>query len=305
MFSLKTRFFLAVFLTGALVLSYAFFVLERQREMRSLLTGALSRDIEAMNAANGIKHALVLHDDVIFRYLSTGDAQLLEDSARTRDWARLEMGKLSAVSGSATVRNLLRDLERESREYFSEVRKLIAAAPIPVRPGEKESILKVIQWARQVPEHQRTVSLLSAKGRAHLVRIYSLCEKLVDIHRLKMEELQRELKAGLQADRQALLRGSVAVFAGTLFLSIFTAFSVLLPLRDLQAGISRVLKGDLSVEILPRGPDELGRIAMAFNSMTRSLKEHQDKLLRDHGRIDRALQLTLLPERPGHRGGAR
>lgn len=281
MLSLKTRFFLASFLTGALVLGFAFFLLERQREMRALLTGALSRDIQAMTAAAAIKHDFVLYDDTVFRYLSTGDATLLPESDRARERARLEMGRLAALSESPTVRELLRDLERESQSYFGEVRRLLAAAPIPQIPGEKQSILSVIQWAKQVPEHQRTVSLLSSKGRARLVRIYSLCEKLVDVHRLKMEELQVSLRLGLEEDRRALLRGAFVVLAGTLFLSLFAALSVLLPLGDLLGGIRKVLGGDLSVEVMPRASDELGRVTQAFNSMTRRLKEDQEKLVRE------------------------
>jgi diguanylate cyclase (GGDEF)-like protein len=281
MLSLKTRFFLASFLTGALVLGFAFFLVQRQEGMRSLLTGALSRDIQAMHAAAGIKHDFVYFDDLVFRYLSTGDAQLLEESAKARRRAQLEMGELTSLSESPTVRDLLQDLDRESRDYFAEVQRLLAAAPIPEVPGEKESILNVILWARQVPARQRNLSLLSSKGRAHLVRVYSLCDKLVDVHRLKLEEVQRSLRQGLQEDRETLLRGSLVVFTGTLFLSAFAALSVLMPLGDLLKGIRRVLEGDLGVEIIPRGADEMGRIAMAFNSMARSLKENQEKLVRE------------------------
>ena len=281
MLSLKSRFFLASFLTGALVIGYAVLLLSRQTEMRDLLTGSLSRDIEAMNSAASIKHDFVLYDDLIFRYLSTGDPELLAESAGVRDRARLETGRLLTLSESPTVRELLHDLDKESADYSEEVRRLIAAAPVPKVPGEKESILSVLKWAQQVPEHQRTVSVLSSKGRSHLVRIYSLCEKLVDVHRVRMEEVQKDLRAGLEQDRQVMVRGSAVVFAGTLFLSLFAALSVLLPLGDLQEGIGKVLGGDLNVEVIPRGKDELGRVTQAFNSMARSLKEKEDKLIRE------------------------
>lgn len=281
MLSLKTRFLLASALTGALVLGFAVLLLERQRAMRDLLTGALSRDLQGMHAAAAIKHDFVLYDDTVFRTLSTGDATLLPESDQARERARLEMERLAALSESPTVRELLRELERESQAYFTEVRRLLAAAPMPQIPGAKESILSVIQWARQVPERQRTVSRLSAQSRSHLVRIYSLCEQLVDVHRLKMEDLQKELRAGLEADRRALERGAVVVVAGTLLLSLFAALSVLLPLGDLLAGIQKVQGGDLAVEVLPRACDELGRVTQAFNSMTRQLKEDQERLVRE------------------------
>lgn len=281
MLSLKTRFFLSAALTGALVLGFAVFLFQRQTEMRSLLTGSLSRDIQAMNAAAGIKHAFVLHDDLVFRYLATGGGELLKESGKVRDRARLEMGKLSSLSDSPTVRELLADLAGESREYFADVQRLLAAAPAPTRPDEKESILKVILWAKQMPEHQRQLTVLSSKGQSRLVRIYSLCEKLVDIHRLKLEDVQSTVALGLDEDREAIRRGSLILFAGTMFLAAFTALSVLVPLSDLLKGIRRIQDGDLAVEVLPRAGDELGRVTLAFNAMTRRIKEDQERLLRE------------------------
>ncbi len=70
---------------------------------------------------------------------------------------------------------------------------------------------------------------------------------------------------------------TIWVFVATLILSLtitwFLVRSVTLPLKELVRAAKSVAEGDVDVRIKIRSKDELGNLGMAFNQMTRSLKE--------------------------------
>jgi signal transduction histidine kinase len=56
--------------------------------------------------------------------------------------------------------------------------------------------------------------------------------------------------------------------------------SVVQPVRELERAAGKVAAGDLTARIEVRGPGELGRLADAFDGMTRSLREGRESLIR-------------------------
>ncbi|MBI4051403.1 MAG: diguanylate cyclase [Elusimicrobia bacterium] len=279
--SLKTRFLLAAILVTSFVLLYAVFTLKGQKATSILLREALSQNLSAMHLASEIKNAFVLYDDSVFRFLSTGDDTLLEESARARNRVKKNITDLKNVSESPVVKELLAELEIESSSYFEDVQKLMATAPRPTMPGEKDSIIKVITWAKQIPLQQKAVGLISAEGKAKLTRLYSLCDKLVDLNRVRLEDVQKQTHSTLDQTQKGVTWGGLFTFLGTTLIGLLLSLSVLTPLRELLAGIQRIMGGDLNFEITPRSADEIGRITQAFNAMTRNLKEKQEQLLRE------------------------
>ena len=279
--SLKARFLLASLLAAALVLGYALFTLESERSTSRLLRETLTKNVSAMHLASEIKHSFVFYDDLTFRFLSTGDEALLEDGRRVEERLKAVMAQLRASSDSPLFGELLDDLDQESRAYFSDVKRLLASAPRAEVPGEKESILKMIQWARQVPNQQKKVGLVSAEGRLRLTRIYFLCDKLVDAARVRLEDVQKRIRDEVDENERRVRWGGGLALAGTVLVGLLLALSILAPLRELEAGIQRIMGGDLDFEIIPRAADEIGRITQAFNAMTRRLKEKQEQLVRE------------------------
>jgi signal transduction histidine kinase len=55
--------------------------------------------------------------------------------------------------------------------------------------------------------------------------------------------------------------------------------SIVRPVRDLERAAGKVAAGDLSARVDVRGPGELGRLADAFERMTRSLREGRESLI--------------------------
>src|SRR5690242_11172187 len=111
--SIKFRFFLSVVLITTLVVLYALLTLNGQQTTSVLMRDALSRDVAAMHLAADIKHGFVYHDDLIFRFLSTGDSTLLDDSNKVHDRVLASMDRLGVESQSPTVRKTLTELKAQ------------------------------------------------------------------------------------------------------------------------------------------------------------------------------------------------
>ena len=272
---------LSVILVTGIVLLDAVLNLQGQKATGQLLREALSKNVSAMHLASGIKHDFVFYDDLTFRFLSTGDEALLDEGDRVRKKVTIRMERLEQESDSRTVKELLSELETESAIYFEEAGRLLAAASGSAAPGKKESILRVIRWAEQIPVRQKSMGLLSARGKEKLALLYALCDKLVDLNRVHMEDVQKQIGSTLEQSEKTILWGGSSVFLGIALIEILLAFSILSPLRELQSGIHKIMGGELNVEINPRSNDEIGQITRAFNQMTRNLREKQEQLLKE------------------------
>ena len=275
--SLKVKFFLAAACITLAISGYIFLTQRGQHEMSLLMRQVLSNNLLAMQAASEIKHAFVFYDDLTFRFITTGDATLLAESERVRAKVHVETGRLKTLSDSPTVRSLLKELEKESRQYFHDVQRLIHFYRINQFPGE-ENVLKAIAWARTATRHKQSLTLLSAEGRSRLTRIYSLCESLVDLNRVQMEEAQKQANRILEESTKNTQWAGAAVFSGTMLIGAFLMLSILTPIQALLSGVRRIMGGDMNFQIPSSGSDEIGRLTAAFNSMTQSLREKHQEL---------------------------
>jgi len=65
----------------------------------------------------------------------------------------------------------------------------------------------------------------------------------------------------------------------TALVGMFFAHSIEKPVKDLTAGTEAVARGDLRWKVELNSADEIGRLATAFNQMTRELRESQERLI--------------------------
>jgi PAS domain S-box-containing protein len=82
--------------------------------------------------------------------------------------------------------------------------------------------------------------------------------------------------AGAEAEkhlfrRKILLSGTVALM-GALLLSVFISRGMVVPLNELVAGATQIEHGNYQVKVPVRSPDEIGRLAEAFNDMTKQIE---------------------------------
>jgi signal transduction histidine kinase len=66
---------------------------------------------------------------------------------------------------------------------------------------------------------------------------------------------------------------TLGVFALGILLSLYLSWTLSRPIRDLTQAASKVAGGDLSVQVPPRGGDEVGSLTRTFNAMVERLRE--------------------------------
>ena len=127
---------------------------------------------------------------------------------------------------------------------------------------------------------------------------------------LRIGELYQRISPGLESLGQGLL---VALFvigglfivieAMALFAGLALAKSITGSVHALFAGTERVRQGDFTHKIAVRAQDQLGELALSFNSMTASIEDllreqAEKKRLEEELRIAREIQMSLLPQGP-------
>ena len=71
----------------------------------------------------------------------------------------------------------------------------------------------------------------------------------------------------------------VAAIAAAALLGAFVSRRTTRDLRALEGGVQAVARGDLEHEVRVGAPDEVGRLAAAFNTMTREVRDAKERLL--------------------------
>jgi diguanylate cyclase (GGDEF)-like protein len=280
--TLGARILFACFLTLVVGMLYFFGIVRGQSRLSALLTGSLSDSLAVMRSAETIKHGFVMHDDLLFRYISVGNPAYLDESLAWRAKIRAALDDKTHIPASDVVDELLSELESQSRQYFSDADLLIATYEKSNEIREPSGWFISAEKARakeRKAEAREAIQLLSAAGQNRLTRIYSLCEKLVDISRERMSATQKDMTRLLTASvvraRSYGLTAGTAVF----LIALWLAAGVSGPLRRLLEGVKHVMGGNLSVEIPVQGLDEISELTHSFNTMTRNLQVARDRLV--------------------------
>jgi signal transduction histidine kinase len=71
------------------------------------------------------------------------------------------------------------------------------------------------------------------------------------------------------------LIATLAVFAVGMGLSVYLAFTLSRPLKELTTAARKVMAGDLSVRVKPEGGDEIAGLSRTFNEMVERLRENR------------------------------
>ncbi|MBI4667756.1 MAG: diguanylate cyclase [Elusimicrobia bacterium] len=278
--SIKVKLFLAAAITILAVMVYSFWSEQHQGRLGAIQSEALTKNFQAINSAAELKHAFVIYDDLIVRFILTNDAGLAEEAERYKKIAGDRIAEIRKSTKSGTVIKLLNDLGKESALYFADVERMTRFYQETKFP-EGSPIEIVAVWSKRFPQQKQSLTLLSSSGRSRLTRIYSICEKLLDINRVEIERAQSWIEDLLEEGQKAFGWATAIIFIVTGAAALLLAFSILRPLGVLLTGVKRIVSGDLNFEMPITSADEIGTLTQAFNSMTRNLKEKQEQLLRE------------------------
>lgn len=278
--SIRLRIYLAAGFMALLIGSYLFYTVHSQQQLRTITHEILDARIQAMHAAQNLKHIFVIYDDMLFRYLALNDIDPMKEHERLRKNAEIEIQRLRLLSNSRVVQSQLVLLQDESKKYFSEAGLLLAYSKQTLLP-EGAGIFKTYTWAKEHDVKQKDLALLSAEGRTRLQRVFEMCDELVTLNRVDLERAQAEMNDLLTTGRQTAIGVGVVVGGIMLLIAIGLAVSLLGPLRELLEGVERIDAGDLNFEIPVTSADEVGRLTTAFNRMTRTVREQRAQLLQE------------------------
>ncbi len=292
--SIKGKFVAAslsiIFLMSGLIL----FLLGVQKSLESRMNEMIQTNLSAIRKAEQIKYDIVLYDDLVFRYLSTDQRPFLTEAVEALEEAKAWIEDMKTIVQGETEKEVLSDIENETLRYHKGIRKLIElyqlnkAVPAPQKIVDKRGFLDLfspLQAELPAPpkrsevKGKENIAHASAVGKSRLVRIYSQCEKIVDIYRAKLDNAQLEMNQKIARTRRAVLITGGAVFLLAISIITLLALEILSPIRNLLTGVQKVASGQLDLELDVYSSDEIGRLTQHFNSMTRSLKEKQERLI--------------------------
>lgn len=282
--SIKTKIFFAIACILGLAAWLLVFLLSGQLEMVDIFNKVITDNFKAIQVAENLKHNFVLYDDYIFRYLVTDDSELFKESRNVQKKVAESLKLIKKIVKSNTEKERIIELEKELDVYYMQVQNLIKGFKTVEKKKAIMEILKQMDKGaakKKMPklEQEHAIALLTAEGRSRLIRIYSLCEKLVDINRARLEEAEGNISNIMSNSKESAFRIGGSVLAGILFIALVLSISIVSPLSNLLAGVKKVTEGDLELEIPVKSGDEVGRLTTSFNTMTRKLKDEHKKLL--------------------------
>ncbi len=114
-------------------------------------------------------------------------------------------------------------------------------------------------------------------------QLVTLIQDRVDLLVDRFEASIRGFEGHVSAVEHQALRWVVVLHVAAVILAVVMGLvvlrSVARPIARLHDGAARLAEGDLHAHIAVDSPDEFGALARQFNTMTRSLREHQEKLV--------------------------
>lgn len=242
------------------------------------LKGSLTNEVEARGTNQAITLARNVGDFILVKY-ELEAIQLLKDAASGKN---MIYAFVVDAKGIITYSN---DTAKRKSKYKKPEQDGVTQGGIPVVFGEDGS--KVLDFSAQVKAKGKI-----PLGTLHLGISYSIIEDAL---------LRAYINFGI-ITLVALILGA----AGSIFLGV----NITKPVAELEKGSEIIGKGNLEHIIMIDSNNEIGRLADAFNKMTRDLKkahvkELQQKTLQRELEIAREIQLSIIPkvipEVPGYR----
>jgi len=278
--SLRARIVMSALLPVLAITLYFAQTFYAQKQFARTTHDILDRRLVMMHAAEQIKQSLIAYDDALFRYLAIQDPTQLSEGLRFKKSTQEKIDQLQSLSPSPVLQQRLVTLEQETGQYFEDASKLLEfsrkSRPSPMALQKESS-----GWSRDRGQQRLELAFLSEEGKARLIRVFALCDEVITVNRLALEQAQVDMDALLDKSRRTGIIVSVLSIGVLGFLAASFLGSLLGPLRRLLDGIRQVEKGDLSIEIPVTSSDELGEVAEAFNRATHLIRQQREQLIRE------------------------
>src|SRR5262245_27170361 len=211
----------------------------------------------SVRAARRAESAFMRYDDLIFRYLFTGEPTWLHDAERWRAEFERALARLEPHCDSELERTTFASLSSAWHAYEQGVRH---------RTVSEDHGIGLVRPLELDPEH----SLRD--------QIDGPCEQLIDMSEQELREFSQRSARTLEAQTM-LSAGLLVISVGTAFLIVLIAHrTVFRPLRRLTRGIAEFRRGNMSHRVAAESEDEIGQIAAGLNELAESVEREHHQL---------------------------
>ena len=173
-------------------------------------------------------------------------------------------------------------------------------------PGEKELVDELVRLTDlyrsegdafyAVPARTRSALYLGSDDRAGLAARFAEIKKVAtdirDLNQVNMVEESARAKASARTAMAWLAVGLGVTLLAGLF-ALVTLRSILGPLQELTESALAIGAGNLNRTVPPGGPEELARLAAAFNRMSAQLRDYRQSASARLLRAQRTSQATI------------
>ena len=231
--------------------------------MHHIRSVALVRQSEALREA---QDALLLDlDDAETGergYLITGDESYLKPYAETLASFHGKLHKLEELSRHTTA----------EQAELAELRSLTGA--------KLAQLAEIIGVRQQKGFAAARAKVVAADNQAATARIRALVGRLRSEEAIRLQGFELAAQAANRHTILTILLGTALAFVLVLIFGVAIVRSITLPIHQLVAGAMRIGAGDLAhrvpAEDIP--DDEIGQLAVAFNSMAGKLSDRENRL---------------------------
>jgi diguanylate cyclase (GGDEF)-like protein len=266
---------LVVALSIALYFSYSWY---SQKRLAGITHDILDKRIVVILMADRIKETMLSDQASLLHYAATRDSSDLQEFSGLGRATIEQMDALRRETASPEIHQELDLLQTEVQDYFAQARKLVGlvnAQDLPPKTG----LFKAARWAHDRPQALKRLDFASGDSRIRLARINALCDELIVLNQRALQDARQDMNRILAAGARDARLAGLLVGLILLLVAIGHLRSILGPLRALIAGIKRVEEGDLGSEIPIIRQDEIGKLTLSFNRMTRRILEQREQLV--------------------------
>src|SRR5262245_31771166 len=211
----------------------------------------------SVRAARRAESSFMRYDDLIFRYLFTGEPTWLHDAERWRTEFERTLTRLEPHCDTDVERTTFAALASAWHAYEQGVQH---------HTMTDEHGIDLVRPLELDPEH----SLRD--------QIDGLCEQLIDISEQELREFSQRSARTLEA-QTVLSAGLLVISVSTAFLIVLIAHrTVFRPLRRLTRGIAEFRRGNMSHRVAAESEDEIGQIAAGLNELAESVEREHHQL---------------------------
>ncbi|HEV2471187.1 MAG TPA: HAMP domain-containing protein, partial [Chthonomonadales bacterium] len=246
------------------------------------------------------------------------DVTLFQETYRSRPWrVAVSMPRAEAM---APVLALQQDIDRNSRKVIKQMRASLGSssrdaaaalqkASATIRESASQAVLqastRAFRQINRVAIHQSRVDLAGVRSRLESESRSTVALNEKDMGRLSLSALARLASSSRPLANQALSRSSrrlaaialtITLICGLLggALAIFTAGMIVRPVLRLRHAALAIADGDLDKRVHEHAPDEIGDLALAFNSMAESLQKSRSELVDAESQLVQSAKLASL-----------